>query len=63
LPYTIIPFILSMFALVMALKENGLTLQIATLLAGADEVWGYGFCLFLRLQRINNIPMSVLSPR
>jgi arsenical pump membrane protein len=60
LPYTIIPFILSMFALVMALKQNGLTLQIATLLSGADEVWGYGFSSLLVCNLINNIPMSVL---
>jgi len=60
LPYTIIPFILSMFALVMALKENGLTLQIASLLNQTDEVWGYGFASFFMCNAINNIPMSVL---
>jgi arsenical pump membrane protein len=60
LPYTIIPFILAMFALVMALKENGLTTQIASLLSGADEVWGYGFSSLLVCNLINNIPMSVL---
>ena len=60
LPYTIIPFILAMFALVMALKENGLTKQIALLLSGCDEVWGYGFSSFLMCNLINNIPMSVL---
>ena len=60
LPYTIIPFILAMFALVMALKENGITLQIASLLSHTDEVWGYGFASFLMCNAINNIPMSVL---
>jgi arsenical pump membrane protein len=60
LPYTIIPFILSMFALVMALKENGLTAQIGSLLGKADEVWGYGFASFFASNLINNIPMSVL---
>mgnify|MGYP001254127385 CR=1 FL=1 len=60
LPYTIIPFVLSMFALVMALKENGLTAQIGSLLSQTDEVWGYGFASFFASNLINNIPMSVL---
>jgi len=60
LPYPIIPFILSMFALVMALKENGLTLQIGMFLSRMDEVWGYGFSSLLVCNLINNIPMSVL---
>jgi arsenical pump membrane protein len=60
LPYTIIPFILSMFALVMALKENGLTAEIGSWLGKSDEVWGYGFASFFASNLINNIPMSVL---
>jgi len=49
-----------MFALVMALKENGLTAQIGSLLSQTDEVWGYGFASFFASNLINNIPMSVL---
>lgn len=60
LPYPIIPFILSMFALVMSLKENGFTLQIANALSGFDEIWGYGLSSFFVSNAINNIPMSVL---
>jgi arsenical pump membrane protein len=60
LPYSVIPFILAMFALVMALKENGLTLQIGSLLGQMDPIWGYGFSSFFTCNLINNIPMSVL---
>lgn len=60
LPYPIIPFILAMFAVVMALKENGWTLLWANGLSSLDEVWGYGWLSFFACNLINNIPMAVL---
>jgi arsenical pump membrane protein len=59
LPYDIIPFVLSMFAIVIALKENGLTTALAGLLNKGDPIWTYGFASFFSANFINNIPMSV----
>lgn len=59
-PLDIVPFVLSMFVLVMALDKVGVTAWIANALAGEGAVWGYGIasCLFANV--LNNIPMSVL---
>lgn len=60
LPYPVIPFILSMAAIVLSLKKAGWTGEIGTLLAGGDPIWTYGFASFFGSNLINNIPMSVL---
>ncbi len=65
LPYNLIPFVLSMFLLVLSLKENGL---IAYLQKALDVLsinpWaeGYAYALSSTLfdNLINNIPMSIL---
>ena len=59
-PYEIIPFVLSMFVLVLALGKVGVTEKISELLSGVDTVVGYGFASFFGANLINNIPMSVL---
>ena len=62
-PFDIVPFVLSMFVLVLALDGVGATATAARLLAG-DGVWGttlgYGIASFLTANLVNNIPMSVL---
>ena len=59
-PWEIIPFILSMFVLVLALDKYGLTGSIGAFLGGAHPVAAYGSASFLAANLINNIPMSVL---
>ncbi|MBQ2251605.1 MAG: hypothetical protein II329_01420 [Clostridia bacterium] len=59
-PYEIIPFVLSMFVLVLALEKVGVTGKIAEILSKGDTIFGYGLASFFGANLINNIPMSVL---
>lgn len=59
-PWQLIPFVLSMFVMILALSENGVTSKIDDLLAGGDEVFSFGITSFASANIINNIPMSVL---
>ncbi len=59
-PYELIPFVLSMFIIVMALTKDGVTDAIYNLLSGGADVFSYGFSSALFANIINNIPMSVL---
>ncbi len=59
-PYELVPFLLSMFVMIIALENCGATEKIATLLAGGNAVLSYGITSFLSANLINNIPMSVL---
>ncbi|MBP3436810.1 MAG: hypothetical protein J6K61_02750 [Clostridia bacterium] len=59
-PWELIPFVLSMFVIILALSENGVTDKIASLLGQEHIVWKYGVTSFLSANLINNIPMSVL---
>ncbi len=63
LPWDLVPFVLSMFALVLALSRHGVTARIAALFAGTDSassVFAYGLSSLAAANLINNIPMSVL---
>lgn len=60
LPYEIIPFVLSMFVLVLGLDEWGFTAYAADFLSGGQSVIKYGISSFLVSNVMNNIPMSVL---
>lgn len=59
-PWDLIPFVLSMFVLVEALRITGVTNEIFGLLGETGAVWKYGFASFFAANLINNIPMSVL---
>lgn len=59
-PFEIVPFILSMFVIVLALQRAGLTDKATELLAGGNTVLKYGVASFLAANVVNNIPMSVL---
>lgn len=60
LPYSLVPFLLSMFAFVLAFDRNGLTLQIASWLSSfSSPLLSYGISSFLCANIMNNIPMSV----
>lgn len=58
-PWPLLPFILSMFVLILALGASGATSAFADLLAMTGEVgWTYGISSALVCNLINNIPMS-----
>ena len=59
-PYQLVPFVLSMFALIVVLHEQGVTAAIGNLLGGSLPILKYGTASFLASNLINNIPMSVL---
>ncbi len=64
-PYSLIPFVISMFLIVVSLKENGVLEVISNILVKATnnnnfvETIIYGFSSFFACSLINNIPMSV----
>ena len=60
IPYELVPFLLSMFAMIVVLSEEGVTTDIASLLGEDFTVLKYGVASFLSANIINNIPMSVL---
>ena len=60
LPYDIVPFVLSMFVLVLGLDKYGVTEMIRGALEGEGTVIRYGVTSFLASNALNNIPMSVL---
>ena len=60
LPYELIPFVLSMFVLVLCLDYNGVTSLLSELLLSGPVVYTVGASSFLAANVINNIPMSVL---
>lgn len=59
-PWDLIPFVISMFVLVEALRITGVTNEIFKLLGNTALIWKYGFASFFASNLINNIPMSVL---
>lgn len=65
LPFSIIPFLLSMFTAVLALEKHGITQKIASFLFSTSSngiITGYifGFLSAITSNILNNIPMSVL---
>ena len=59
-PWNLIPFVLSMFIIVLSLNENGYTKMIADILNNFNPIYSYGVSGALFANLINNIPMSVL---
>lgn len=60
LPFPLIPFIVSMFVIVLSLNKQGVTELIFTYLGKDNLILKYGVSSFLSSNLINNIPMSVL---
>ena len=58
-PYTFVPFLLSMFVLVLALNKAGITHSFSQFLGEANAVFTYGFSSTLFGNLMNNIPMSI----
>ena len=59
-PWTLIPFMLGMFVIVLALSEQGVTSLLCGFLAGGSPIIAYGVFSTLLDNVMNNIPMSVL---
>ncbi len=59
-PWQLIPFVISMFALIIIMKDAGITSYLAKLFGESLPVIKYGVGSFLFSNIINNIPMSVL---
>jgi len=59
-PFQLAPFVLSMFAVVLALKNCGFTDIFANFLGETQPIMTYGVASTLVANLINNIPMSVL---
>ncbi len=59
-PYALVPFVLSMFVMIVVLEQKGVTALIGNFLGSGAEIWKYGPLSFLAANVINNIPMSVL---
>lgn len=59
-PWPLLPFILSMFTLILALEEVGAVAAFATFLGENATVFTYGLSSALAANLINNIPMSAL---
>lgn len=58
-PWQLIPFVLSMFTIILALQEHSVTDAIAKFLGDKHVIAKYGVISFLSANLINNIPMSV----
>lgn len=60
LPYNFIPFLISMFILVLGLSKSAFNGEVVELLAKITPIESYGYSSVLFANLINNIPMSVL---
>ncbi len=59
-PYQLVPFVLSMFVMIVVLADAGVTEIIGEFFGGDLPVLKYGVASFVASNLINNIPMSVL---
>ena len=59
-PWSLIPFVTSMFIIVLCLQEQGVTNYLSSILSNSNQVFTFGFAGALAANLINNIPMSVL---
>nr|AIF26740.1 hypothetical protein [uncultured bacterium fosmid pJB84G2] len=60
IPYNLLPFILSMFILVLSLQEIGFSSLLANAFNSICPTFTYGYSGILAANLINNIPMSLL---
>lgn len=60
LPWQLVPFVLSMFVIVICLDTQGISARISALLGEKAPIWAYGAASYLASNLINNIPMSIL---
>ena len=60
MPYSLIPFFLSMFVIVVALNYQGIASEISKFFGENNVIWVYGYTSLVSSNIINNIPMSIL---
>ena len=60
LPWPLVPFVLSMFTIVLSLSSYGVTGRIGAFLGDRAVILSYGGLSCLAANLVNNIPMSVL---
>ena len=60
LPWQLVPFVLSMFVIVVCLDTQGISARISAVLGQNAPIWAYGGASYLASNLINNIPMSML---
>lgn len=60
LPWQLIPFVLSMFCIVICWQYQGVSAKLGEWLGTKALVWTYGSASFASANLINNIPMSIL---
>lgn len=60
LPWSLAPFVISMFVIVLMLADYGVTSKLSELLDNEYPILTYGITSTLSCNLINNIPMSVL---
>lgn len=60
MPYSLIPFLLSMFVIVHGCSLAGVNEAIAGALSRLPQIYGVGITSYLSCSLMNNIPMSVL---
>lgn len=59
-PWSLIPFVLSMFIIVLSLNQQNITQYISNILSNLHPIYSYGIFGAISANLINNIPMSVL---
>lgn len=59
LPFELIPFMLSMFIIVLALNKQNIPSMISNYLNNGNEIINYGISSFLMCNVMNNISMSI----
>lgn len=60
LPWALIPFVISMFVIVISIEKQGISALFSKFLGDKAVIWTYGPSSFLVANLINNIPMSIL---
>lgn len=60
-PWELIPFVLSMFIIVLSLEEYKVTSMVCSALGNDFSILKYGVLSFLSANILNNIPMSVAA--
>lgn len=59
-PWSLVPFLLSMFVILLTLSDQGVSGALGKALGEENVVFKYGFFSFFSANVLNNIPMSVL---
>ena len=59
-PWVFVPFLVSMFLIVMCLNANGITAVIGKAFSSSNSVFAYGFSSFAFSNVMNNIPTTTL---